>query len=275
MSTIFRDMDKQTLGAAYNNGAAVGNRQAYIDDFQQRSAAVYAEYPCQRDLVYGRGARQRFDWFPGPTANAPLLIFIHGGYWQANDKEDFAFVAAGPLTQGFGVVLAEYTLAPEASIGAIVDEIGQLLDFVTNEAKFGGACAGQMRYLAGHSAGGQLAAAYRSYPGVHGVLAISGLFDLEPISLCYLNDKLALTPEDVLRCSPQRSIAAGVPTRVAVGAAELPELIRQSRDYADACLAAGEDITFELLPERNHFSVLEELASPSGVLTTSLARMVR
>src|ERR1700731_838883 len=133
MSSIFRDMDRSTLDAAYNNGAAVGDSAAYIDDFQRRSAQLYAEQPCQRDLAYGRGARQRFDWFPGPTANAPLLVFIHGGYWQARVKEDFAFVAAGPLKQGFSVILAEYTLAPQASMSAIVDEIGQLLDFVVNE----------------------------------------------------------------------------------------------------------------------------------------------
>lgn len=276
MNTLFRDMDQATLDLAYNNTVAVADSAAKMADFIQRSSDTYAHYPCHRDISYGHRARQRFDWFAAPHgAGDTTVVFIHGGYWQARSKEDFALVAAGPLAHGFNVVLAEYTLAPEATLTAMVAEIGQLLAFLAQHNEFGGSKTGprpaaHKLIVAGHSAGGQLAAHYRSHPGVDGVLAISGLFDLEPIRLSYLNQKLALSDAEVAAFSPQSHLMPGAPTIAMVGAAELPELIRHSEDYVRAARAGGENIGFGLLAGHDHYSILEELAAPDGALTQAL-----
>lgn len=276
MNTIYRGMDQVTLDLAYNNTAAVPDSARKEADFIQRSHDAYTQYPCHRDISYGNRARQRFDWFTAPQGmGAVTVVFIHGGFWQWCSKEDFAFIAAGPLAQGFNVVLAEYTLAPEAKMTGIVTEISQLLNFLGSHGEFGGSKTGPLPHdrkliVAGHSAGGHLAAQHRNHPGVNGVLAISGLFDLEPIRLSYLNDKLGLSTVEAADLSPLHHISAGAPTRVVAGAAELPELIRQSEDYVRAAGEAGETMELALLAGHDHFSILDELAAPSGALVQAL-----
>jgi acetyl esterase/lipase len=276
MTSIFRGMDQATLDLAYNNGVAVPTLPAIMSDFVERSLDTYRQRPCHRDISYGNRARQRFDWFSAPAgSSAPTIVFIHCGYWQSRSKEDFAMIAAGPLARGFNVVLAEYTLAPEAKMSGIVAEIGQLLKCLTSHGEFGGSKFAPVPrtsklILVGHSAGGQLAAHYRSHPEVDGVLAISGVFDLEPIRLSYLDQALALSEHEVAEFSPQRHLAAGAPVQLAVGDEELPELIRHTEDYAQALAAAGVNVHTTRLAGRNHFTVLEELAKPDGALVKLL-----
>jgi arylformamidase len=266
MNAVYRGMDRDTLSLAYNNSNAVPDSASVIADMLVGSAAIYAARPCTRDLAYGPALAQSFDFFPADTANpadAPTFVFIHGGYWQSRAKEDFALVAGGPLGRGMNVVLAEYTLAPEASMTQIVAETGALLDHLVQH--------GHRRIvLCGHSAGGHLAAQYRSHPAVVCAMPVSGLVDLEPISLGALNDKLQLSADEIARFSPLRHIVKGAPTVVTVGADELPELVRHSKEYADACLAAGENVRYLALPGANHFSILFDLAQPDGLQMSAL-----
>jgi arylformamidase len=263
MNSLYRGMDRAALDLAYNNVRAEPDYQAIMGRFKEQSEAIYRSVEVRRDIRYGSQPRQRFDWLSCGKEAAPTFVFIHGGYWQNYVKDDLAFVARGPLERGFNVVLAEYTLAPEASMTEIVGEIGLLLGFLqsdTSEAGFGG----RPVCVCGHSAGGQLAALYRNHPGITLTVCVSALFDLEPISLSWLNDKLKLTQQEVSRFSPLHHIDRGAPTMVSVGMAELPELIRQSQRYATACEASGESVTFLPLPERRHFTILTDLADPAG-----------
>ncbi|MEO6972863.1 MAG: alpha/beta hydrolase [Rhodoferax sp.] len=269
MTTLYRGMDRATLDAAYNNSNAVPGSARMMVHFRNRSANVYLDVACQRGLAYGPSPRQRYDWFAAGPSGAPTFVFIHGGYWQACAKEDFAFIVQGPLQRGFNVVLAEYTLAPEASMTQIVGEIGALLDHLQAD-RDGLGIAGQPLCLSGHSAGGHLAAMHRSHPLVSHAMPISALVDLEPISLGGLNDKLQLTAGEVKAFSPLRHIARGAPMTVVVGDAELPELIRHSRLYAADCQARGETASLVPVPGCNHFTVLDDLASPSGVQMMAL-----
>jgi arylformamidase len=268
---LYRGMDRVTLDAAYNNTKAIPDFAAVYAGFQSRSAELYEAIECQRDIRYGEQPRQRFDLFRSRNANAPTLIFIHGGYWQTLSKEDFAFVAAGPLAHGFNVVLVEYTLAPQSSMTGIVDEIGGLLDYLLvnrDRLEIGQAPV----CLSGHSAGGHLSLVHRAHPLLTHAMAISPLTDLEPISLSWLNEKLRLTQREVDVYSPLRHIGKSVPTIVAVGAAELPELVRQASDYAAAATEAKEMVQYVAVDTGTHFSVLEDLAQPSGTLTRALTR---
>ncbi len=258
--------------AAYDNVAAVPDVQVLVEGFRERSRLVYAHQACERNIAYGPGSRQVYDWFAAGAGwqsgeTAPVFVFIHGGYWQWRTKEDFACVATGPLSAGMHVILAEYTLAPQARMPAIVAEIGTLLESLQHHPVLGLRTGQAPRLvLAGHSAGGHLAAMHRRHPTVAGVLAISGIFELDPIARGALNDALQLSDADVVACSPQRHIARGAPTCIAVGGAELPELQRQSSDYAAALRAAGGPVDFRVLPARNHFDILAELESPEGSL---------
>lgn len=277
MTALYRGMDRATLDIAYNNVKAAADFPGTMARFRGQSEALYRRVPGRRDIAYGEGTRQRFDWLPCGTPDAPTFIFIHGGYWQNCVKEDFAFVASGPLAHGFNVVLAEYTLAPAATMTQIVAEIGVLLDHLAtarDETGFAGR-PGRPVCLAGHSAGGQLAALHRAHPGVTYALPVSALVDLEPIALSWLNDALQLTPVEIDAYSPLRHIGHGVPMTVSVGADELPELVRHSRDYAAACTTRGEHATWLPVPGRTHFSVLDDLSEPDGVQMRALVEAMQ
>lgn len=266
-------MDRQALDAAYNNRAAVRDYPAISAQRQKRSNEVRAVRPFRADLAYGAGERERLDFFPAVAANAPMLAFIHGGYWQSNDKDASSFLVEGPLARGFAVALIEYTLAPDASIDQIVAEVRRAADWLAAHAAELGTNRERL-YISGHSAGGHLSATLLDHPSVAGVLAISGLFDLEPIRLCYLNDKLRLTPESAARNSPLLHIPQrAVPSVVAVGAAELPELVRQSSQYAAALAKRSLPAHYLPLADLDHFSVLEELANPEGALCAALVEL--
>jgi acetyl esterase/lipase len=263
-SLPYRGMNRSALDLAYNNVRAEPDYSAMMARFKEQGDVLYRNVDSRRDVAYGPRPRQRFDWLASGRVDAPTFLFVHGGYWQNYTKEDLAFVAKGALERGFNVVLAEYTLAPDASMTEIVGEIGVMIEFLQNSRSDIG-FGGRPVCLCGHSAGGQLAALYRSHPAITLTMTISALFDLEPIALCWLNDKLQLTPQEIARFSPLRKIEPGAPLIVSVGADELPELIRQSEDYADACKAGGEAVSFLSLPGRRHFSILSDLADPKGV----------
>lgn len=270
--SLYRGMDRAALDAAYNNVKAVADFGAVLADFQSRSASVYARHDWRRNLEYGNGERERFDLARGQGPQAPTVIYIHGGYWQSLSKEDFAFVAEGPLAWGLNVILAEYTLAPHASMTQMVGEIGSLLDFVAKHRAALGVAGGPV-HLVGHSAGGHLSLVHRSHPLLSHTLAISPLVDLEPISLSWLNEKLNLTADEIDLFSPLHRITKGSETTVAVGLSELPELMRHADEYAVALKGAGHADRYLAFEGRDHFSILEELASPAGALARTLGHV--
>jgi arylformamidase len=254
-------MDRAALDAAYNNGAAVRNSAEIVTDWQARSDRLRAAHAATLDLRYGPAERNRIDLFPGSGAG-PLLVFIHGGYWQMRAKELFAFLASGPLAHGIGVALVGYTLAPQARLDGIVSEIRSALDFLASRS--------QTLVVSGWSAGGHLTAMSMSHPAAKAGLAISGIYDLEPMRLSYINDKLRLDEAEERRNSPAKNgMKFDKPLVVAYGKAELPELQRQSEEFARAARAKALG-----LKGHDHFTILEELASPEGALTRELRALL-
>jgi arylformamidase len=271
----YRGMDQAALDAAYNNGAAVGpvKRERYAAERARRSDLFRAEHPGWRTVSYGAGARQRLDIHPCGAGGAPTLAFIHGGYWQTNDKEPMAFVGAGLLPAGFHFVNVEYTLAPAARLDAIVAEVRAAVAWTIEHAKEWSGDPARV-FVAGNSAGGHLTAMAMSDPRVAGGIAISGLFDLEPIRLSYLNDKLGLDAAEAERNSPIHHLPArSAPLIVAVGLDELPELIRQSDEFAGAWRRRGLPGEYLPLERHDHFSIVEELARPDGRLLAALRKL--
>jgi arylformamidase len=268
---VYGSMDRQTLDAAYNNSAAVADSDRYLADWLRRSEALRTRMPKSLDLTYGDAPRARLDFFAANRSGAPTLLFFHGGYWQRNAKEGFSFIAEGPLAHGLHVAVAGYTLAPEATIDGIVHEARTALHWLHHHlATLGGDPA--RLYVGGWSAGGHLAAMLMDEPLVAGGLAISGLFDLEPIRLCYLNDKLGLDAEQARRNSPLRNLPVrAAKLTIAYGADELPELKRQSREFAAAWSEHGLPVETVEVVDCHHYTVLEELAQPEGLLAKALA----
>jgi hypothetical protein len=267
-------MDRAQLDAAYNNTAAVPARGAIVADWAVRSAKVRREHAGHLDLAYGESPRERLDLFFATDRKAPTLAFIHGGYWQRNDKESYAFFAEGLLPLGINLAVVEYTLAPAARLDRIVAEVRRAVQWLADHLDDHGADPTRL-YVSGHSAGGHLTASAITLPGVRGGLAISGIYELEPIRLNYLNEKLSLDRGEAERNSPLLHIPPTAPELViAYGTSELPELCRQSIDYARAWL--DRRLAGHLLPVEgaNHFTILESLARPDGALARAFAKMV-
>jgi arylformamidase len=272
-NSIYRGMDREALTKAYDNSGAVLDSPAWLQCWRERSDALRAKPGHTLDIAYGSGERQKIDYFACGTQHAPLFVFLHGGYWQRNSRDMFSFVAEGPMGSGFDVAVVGYTLAPQAGLQQILDECRGALDFLLDRAEALALGFDQRNVIiGGWSAGGHLAAALLT--GEHriqGALSISGIFDLEPIALCALNDKLGLSSDEAIRLSPLHSIAPSQPALCAVyGEEELHELQRQSIDYARAALAAGAHVQLESIAGCNHFSILEELYRQDGRLVRCL-----
>jgi arylformamidase len=264
---VWRGMTRAELDAAYNNSAAVKNSAEKIAEWTSRSAETRARPGALLDVVYGPLPNNRIDIFPCGRARAPLFVFIHGGYWQRNSKEIFACMAEGPLAKGFDAALVGYTLAPQATLTEIVSEIRGAVRWLRAEgARFG--VAKEKILLSGWSAGGHLTAMALDEADIG--LAISGIFDLEPCRLNYLNEKLNLTLEERSVLSPLWQLSSpSRPLTLAWGTRELPELQRQSDVHHAARKTAN--LPSERLPltGHDHFSILEELANPDGKLVAA------
>lgn len=271
---IWRGMTREELDAAYNNTAAVKHSAATLADWTRRSADLRAAHPQLLNLPYGPRPRNKIDLFHCGKSGAPLFVFIHGGYWQRNSKEIFSCMAEGPLAQGFDAAIIGYTLAPEVTLTEIVTETHAAIRWLRAEGPRHGVGNAAL-VVSGWSAGGHLAAMAMSLEEVDAGFPISGIFDIEPCRLNYLNEKLRLSEKEAEMLSPIRHLPKeSRPMTIAFGASELPELQRQSRDYAKARGEAGLPTRLLTLAAHDHFSILEELYKPDGKLTSALFRLM-
>jgi arylformamidase len=265
-------LDPAERDAAYNNNAAAADSAAWIEKRNRDSAAYRAAHAKYLDLAYAGAERTAFDLYPAADPDAPCLVFIHGGYWQRNSRELFACFAQGPAAAGWSVAIPGYTLAPAATIGGIVAEIGQALDWLAaHGAQYG--ITGPL-VISGWSAGAQLAALHLAHPHVVAGVAISGIYDLAPLRDTNLNAALNLSDEDIAAFSPLRRPAIAKPLVISFGGNELPTLVHDAwRFYA---LRNREAAPGQILPIKgaDHFSILRELQQPDGALVRAAAALL-
>ena len=259
--------------AMYDNRRRVPEHPAIFARWAQESAQTRAQGPCELDIAYGSQPGEKLDVFPAASEHAPVLVFVHGGYWRALDKSDHSFVAPAFTRDGACVVIPNYTLAPAVTIPQITLQVARAVAWTWhNIARFGG--DRRRIVVAGHSAGGQLAAmmlaclwpqldARLPRDTVCGALAISALHDLDPIMQTpFLQKTLQLTPAQVAQASPARLPAPRHGTLYSVaGATESAEYHRQNRLIQEAWGGRRVPVC-ELVPGRDHFSVLEALVEP-------------
>ncbi|OYV33608.1 MAG: alpha/beta hydrolase [Rhodospirillales bacterium 20-64-7] len=258
-------MTQAERDAAYNNSAAVPESSAHNAARIAASAAFRAARAGHLDLAYGRAERQKLDFYPGRTPNAPCLIFLHGGYWQMNRREDFACLAAGVAAHGWHVAMPGYTLAPEASLRQIAGEVTAALDWLAAERGRLG-FSGRV-VLSGWSAGAQLAALGTAHPLVDAALLISGVYELAPLRETYLNEKLRLSDAEIEELSPSRTPGRAKPTVIAYGGAELAALVADAKALHAKRRDGGLPSTVLELQGANHYTVLDALRAPDGLLT--------
>ena len=258
--------------AAYDNIAAVPDSMALNAARAEASAAFRAAHSGHLDLRYGPRERNTWDLFPASRSDAPCLVFIHGGYWQRNSKDQFASLMAGPHAIGWSAALPGYTLAPDASLTEIAAEIHTALDWLAaNGAAHG--MSGPV-ILSGWSAGGHLTAFCLGHPLVRAGLAISGIFELGPLRDTVLNDKLRLSDAEIATLSPLRLPMVNKTLAITYGSAELPPLVADSRDLHARRSAAHLPGALIPVPSRNHFTIVHELQDEHGILTRQLATLL-
>ncbi len=265
--TVERSWQELSLAerdATYDNNAAVLDSAAQIVERNAASERLRNTIPGALDVPYAESARTKIDLFPATAYGAPCFVFIHGGYWQRNSRENFAMIVEGLAAHGWSVAIPSYTLAPQASLTQIVAEIGQALDWLTaHRAEYG--MAGPM-ILSGWSAGAQLAALHLSHHDVAGVLAISGVYDLKPIRDTGLNNALSLSETEIASLSPLNLRATHKPMAIAYGTNELPALVRDSEKLHAKRQAEGAPGSLVPIEGTDHFSILGDLSRPSGRL---------
>jgi arylformamidase len=259
--------------AAYDNNAAVRDSAVLIAQRNAASAQFRRAHAACVDIPYGPLPRNRFDLFPGGDAKAPCLVFIHGGYWQRNSREDFAIIAAGLRPHGWSVALPGYTLGPQATVTQINAEIFAALDWLQRDGALYGV-AGDI-VVSGWSAGAQLAALALAHHRVMAGLAISGVFDLRPLRDTALDQNLHLTDEEIEQLSPLRRPAIMKPLAIAYGTAELPTLVGDARQFHAARAAANAPGPLLAVNGADHFRILDELSRPQGVLTKTVLDLVK
>jgi arylformamidase len=277
MPTLFstldwRAMSQQDRDRGLNNGVAVPGSIELVAGWERRSADMRKRHPDHLDLRYGPRERNWIDFLKAAD-KAPTLLFIHGGYWQARAKEVFTVFAEGPMAHGINVALIGYTLAPEATLDEIVAEIHAGIDYLTRQLPALGAAADDL-VVSGWSAGGHLASMALSHPRVRAGMAISGIYDLEPIRHSYLNEKLKADEAVSRRNSPVKQPGGPLkPLSLVVGSAELPLLRKQTADLACHRAKYGLPVTYEEIPGADHFTIMHEMMSPKGRITTLIRQL--
>lgn len=273
MTASWATLSQAERNAAYDNNTAVKNSPELIAARNAAAKAYRAANPKGLDVPYGTASRQQWDLFPAAKATAPCLVFIHGGYWQRNSREDFAHLAEGIRAHGWAAALPSHTLAPDASLTTIVAEIHAALDWLAASGPAHGIAAGKI-VVSGWSAGGHLTAMSLAHRAVTAGLAISGVYELGPIRDTVLNEKLKLTDDELAKFSPLRMPVVEKPMAIAYGSRELPALVNDSRHLHGKRASAHAAGPLIPISGADHFTILEELRKPDGQLVAAARHLL-
>lgn len=273
---------------AYNSSLAISNSAEITQSWVVKSQAARDHLKGDLNVAYGPGARQCFDFYSAGN-DSPIVVFVHGGFWQMRSKDDFLFLVPTLLEQGISVAMLGYTLAPEASMGDIVNDIRMGLDAIEAKVRYdrtaqpeAGVTQPNTRAietfpgfcLLGWSAGAQLVAATIDQPNVNSAVCVSGIYDLEPIRHCYVNEKLKLDANSAERYSPVIQINHfGKTIDCFVGGAELPAMQAQTNVFYAYRQAHNQAGQYTLLEGLNHYTVFDAFVNPDGAVLAAIKNL--
>ena len=283
---VFRDYDRAALDAQYDNRAKVPDFQAYLDLWTARSNFARERYACELGVPYGFSQDETLDIFPAEGSwPAPVQLFFHGGYWTKLSKNEFSFIANAFVPRGITTVVVDYALIPSVDMDELVRQCRAALVWVwRNISRYGG--DPERIQVAGHSAGGHLAAMLMAtnWPAVDAGLpqnpicdavGISGLYDLEPIRHCFLNQTLALSPDSAIRNSPAALVRACIsPMLLAVGGDEGAEYLRQSQTLSEAWADGLDPPRIQVMEGAHHFSIMSQLEDRDAPLSQAMRAQI-
>jgi arylformamidase len=267
-----KPLSDEELEVQYDNRGAVPDHPALMAEWKRQAEAARAAHP-PTPIRYGPGEREVMDLFEaGP--DAPVAVFLHGGYWQALDKDWFSGIAPALLAHGVSLAVPSYDLCPTVPLSRIVMQMREATDLIR-------ARTGRRPMVFGHSAGGHLAACLLSEGRASAAVAISGVFDLRPLVPTSINRALGLNAltaaalSPILWPAPNGGAPGGTVLDCIVGAEETEEFVRQSRDMAAVWAARGAETRFEALPGLNHFTVLSPLTDPDSDLVQRVVNLAK
>lgn len=246
----------------YVSGQGRPGFPALLAEYERESLAAAGG---EIDIAYGPHPRQRFDWFPAEGAARATILYFHPGYWQSRDKAVFRFIAPPLTADGLNVALVNYPLCPEVRIAELIEAVRQSVSPIRER--------GAPLIFAGHSAGGQIAVELALSEDAAGVLAISGVFDLEPLIGTSLNAALRLDREEAIAASPIHRAARVAPALFAVGETETGAFRAQSAAMCAAWAAAGNSAKLVTVAGADHFTILHSLTENGGALRRALREL--
>ena len=279
----WRNMPPEEIEREFNPRVASRNVDERLAAYAATSAVTRARLDCTLDVRYGPGEKETLDIFPADAPNAPVHLFIHGGYWRAMDKSDYSFIAEVFQPAGATTVIINYDLCPAVTLETIVAQTMRSIAWTwRNVAGYGGDPS--RLYVSGNSAGGHLTAMAlahdwggRGLPAdiIEGAIPITGVFDCEPVPDITVNELVRLDRETARRLSPLRNPPRGAaPVLVAVGGAEPRLWIEMSKDYAALCLEHGLECEYMELPGHDHFDISRAVGDPNSPLSRAMLRMM-
>jgi arylformamidase len=278
---VYRDFDAEAMEMQYNPRRTVDGVDGIVAEWAARSKTFTDSHDYALDIAYGDRPEEKLDVYRPAASNAPVLIFIHGGYWRALDKQPFAFMCEALVDAGALVVSINYTLCPAVTLDEIVRQCRAACAWVRRNVADHGGDPGRI-HVTGHSAGGHLTAmmAATDWPGFAADLPadllksaspLSGLFDLAPILQTSINADVRMDPAAATRNSPQAlKPAHDMPMTVAVGGAESDEFRRQSKEFAEYWGRSLSRIDYLETPGENHFTIIDGIARAGSPITRAL-----
>lgn len=282
---IYQGFDQEQLDFQYNNRERVPNHQDILDELAERGTAYVESITYQADIAFGDDPDEQLDIYPATNGdqNPPVMIYFHGGYWFSRHKNDFQFIPPGFNAAGATVVVVNYGLIPKIDMAELIRQCQASVAWTyKNIAKHGG--DPNKIYISGHSAGGHITAMMMATDwdawgvdnqSIKGALAISGLYDLEPIRHTYMNPTLGFTKDTVAQFSPiHLSPTVAAKMIVAVGGAETDEFKRHSDMITEAWAGSKTECEINVVPDLNHFTVLSDLASTEGTLNAQMRTLM-